>query len=114
MHEYSVVQSLMQRVEAEALAHKARAVDRITVGLGELSGVDPELLLSAFELFRQMVPLCRNAQLQIREIPAAWRCRVCDTEISKGEVLRCKICQKPAQLACGDEILLDRIELEVP
>jgi hydrogenase nickel incorporation protein HypA/HybF len=47
MHEYSIVGSLMQRVEAEARQRGATSVGRIRIALGELSGVDPELLASA-------------------------------------------------------------------
>jgi Zn finger protein HypA/HybF involved in hydrogenase expression len=34
--------------------------------------------------------------------------------IQRGEVLTCPACELPARLSQGDEIMLDRIELEVP
>ena len=34
--------------------------------------------------------------------------------ITPGRLLRCDICDRPARLAEGDEIMLDRIEMEVP
>jgi hypothetical protein len=34
--------------------------------------------------------------------------------IQPGDVLTCQACALPARLAQGDEIMLDRIELEVP
>ena len=34
--------------------------------------------------------------------------------LDRGQVLRCSACGSPARLAGGDEIMLDRIELEVP
>jgi hydrogenase nickel incorporation protein HypA/HybF len=47
-------------------------------------------------------------------VKASWRCSGCGRSIPSGEVLRCPDCELPARLAEGQEILLDRIELEVP
>ena len=40
MHEYSLMVALMERVEEEAAAHRALAVHRVRVRIGELSGID--------------------------------------------------------------------------
>ncbi len=40
MHEYSIVQALVERVDAEARARGATAVHRLSVSIGELSGVE--------------------------------------------------------------------------
>jgi Zn finger protein HypA/HybF involved in hydrogenase expression len=45
-------------------------------------------------------------------VDARWECRQCHAAIPKGGPLRCATCGQPAQLASGDEILLDRIEME--
>lgn len=112
MHEYSIIGALLQRVEAEALAQGASSVEHVRVALGELSGVDPELLTAAYQAFRART-FCRNADLEIRTVPARWVCPACERPLAKGEILRCPHCQKPARLASGDEILLEQIEMEV-
>lgn len=114
MHEYSVVRALLDRVESEARARGATAVHAIAVRIGELSGVEKELLVSAYELVRGTSPLVDGAPLTIDYVPARWACRGCARGLEKGALLRCPDCGQPARLVEGDEILLDRIELEVP
>jgi hydrogenase nickel incorporation protein HypA/HybF len=111
MHEYSIVQALLDRVEAEARTHEATLVYRVRVRIGEFAGVEPELLRSAFELVREST-LCAGAELEIVPSAAVWECRDCGTSIPRGAVLRCRICEGPARLASGDEILLEQIEME--
>ena len=113
MHEYSIVQALVDRVDAEARARKATAVHRLSVRIGELSGVDMDLLTTAYETFRERT-ICERAELDLQFVPARWECPNCGDLIRRGEVLTCPSCAVPARLAQGDEILLDRIEMEVP
>ena len=111
MHEYSIVQALLDRVAAEARAHGALAVHRIRVQIGEASGVESDLLETAFELARTGT-LCEAAELEIVLVPAKWECANCGAEIAAGEILRCLLCERPAQLVQGDEIVLERLEME--
>jgi hydrogenase nickel incorporation protein HypA/HybF len=110
VHEYSVVQALMERVLAEARARGATAVHRLSVRIGELSGIEPELLASAYTLVKDN-GLCDASELDIRRVPAVWACRDCGQQ--RGRDLRCPTCRL-AKLLSGDEILLERIEMEVP
>jgi hydrogenase nickel incorporation protein HypA/HybF len=112
MHEYSLVQSLLDRVDREACDRGATAVRRVWVRIGELSGVAPELFDTAFELFRTET-ICRNAELMIDSVEARWECRICRRPLARGETLSCVDCGAAARLVSGDEITLDRIELEV-
>jgi hydrogenase nickel incorporation protein HypA/HybF len=113
MHEYSIVQSLMGHIEAQARAHGATAVRHVAVRIGELSGVDPELLQSAYDLVRER-SICAGAPLSITAVAAQWVCRQCSRAVPSGGPLRCPACAAPARLVSGDEILLERLELEVP
>jgi hydrogenase nickel incorporation protein HypA/HybF len=113
MHEYSIVQALVERVGVEARARGATAVHRLSVRVGELSGVDPALLTTAYDTFRERT-ICEGAQLDLQIVPARWECPECGQVMASGEVLTCRECQLPARLSQGDEIMLDRIELEVP
>jgi hydrogenase nickel incorporation protein HypA/HybF len=113
VHEYSIIQALVERVEAEARARHATLVHRLSVRIGELSGVDVGLLTTAFEVFRERT-ICERATLDVAGVPARWECPVCDGEVGSGTMLRCGRCGAAARLAAGDEIMLDRIEMEVP
>jgi len=112
MHEFSLVQALIERVEAEAAARHATAVHRLSVRIGELSAVEPELLSTAFEAYREGT-VCRQAGLHVERVPARWVCRSCGRALEKGGVLRCAECGGPGRLAAGDEIVLASIEMEV-
>ena len=113
MHEYSIVQALLERVAAEARARRATSVHRLTIRIGELSGVEPELLATAYATFRERT-ICDGAELDLQTIAARWECPDCGRAIGRGERLTCPVCARPARLAAGDEIMLDRIEMEVP
>jgi hydrogenase nickel incorporation protein HypA/HybF len=112
MHEYSIIQALFERIEAEAAAHRASSVERVFVRIGELSGVEIELLRTAYLTFRERT-ICAHASLEIGAVPAQWACRECGAVLPPGQVLRCRACGGAGRLLQGDEILLERIEMEV-
>ena len=113
MHEYSLVAALVDRVEAEARARHATAVRGVSLRVGELSGVEPALLLSAYEIYRPGT-IVAGAPLQIATVTARWECPACARSLPRGSVLRCPECGQEARLAEGGELLLERIEMEVP
>ncbi|MCB1056387.1 MAG: hydrogenase maturation nickel metallochaperone HypA [Acidobacteria bacterium] len=113
MHEYSIIQSLLDRAEGVATEHGATGIHRLKVRIGELSGVEIPLLASAFEVFRKG-SLCSAADLEIEAVPARWVCPRCGRTFHRGEFLRCGECGVPARLEEGDEIILARVEMEVP
>jgi len=112
MHEYSIVAALVERVEREVEARPGAQVRRLHVRIGELAGVELALLKTAYETFRERT-VCEGAELAIAPVSASWRCPRCDRALAAGAILRCPGCGRPAQLAAGDEIILDRIEMEV-
>jgi hydrogenase nickel incorporation protein HypA/HybF len=113
VHEYSIVRALMDRVAGEARARGATAVHRLSIRIGELSGVEPTLLTTAYETFRART-ICERAELAVQIVDARWECPRCGHEIARGSRLACAACALPARLVEGDEIMLDRIEMEVP
>lgn len=112
MHEFSILQSLTERVEQEMRARDAIAVHSITLRIGELAGVEIDLLRSAWTLFREL-PAWESTELVVEEEPARWQCSRCDAPVDAGAVLRCRQCGGPAQLESGGDILLQRMQLEV-
>lgn len=112
MHEYSIVSALLDRVEAEARRHARPEVLGIRVRIGELAGVDAELLRSAWSLVREGT-LCAHAEIELTGEAARWVCPRCARGIEVGAALRCPRCGVPARLASGDALVLERIEMEV-
>lgn len=117
MHEYSIVADLVQQVERIAQSHGVTPTDghveRLHVAIGELSGVEIPLLETAYTTFRERT-ICADADLTIRRVAAEWACPGCGAGPEPGAVLRCPSCGLPARLRAGDEIILERIELDVP
>ncbi len=111
MHEYSIVQALLERIDQEARKHHASRVDRVQVSIGELAGVEVDLLKTAFETIRRST-VCDSAELEVRQVTARWECTRCGTAIPAGASLQCATCGRAATLAAGDEIMLDRIVME--
>ena len=113
MHEYSIVQALYDSVMAQASARRAVSVHAVYVRIGELSGVDVGLLDTAWRTFRVRTP-CESAPMTVDVVAARWACPDCEAGIPRGSVLRCPACGGAVRLTQGDEIVLDRIEMEVP
>ncbi len=108
-----MVSAMMDRIRHECEARSAVKVHRVDVRIGAMAGVEPELLVSAWEICREGTP-CAEAALVIENVPARWACPSCEEEIRPGAPLRCPGCGRSARMVSGDEILLDRIEMEVP
>jgi hydrogenase nickel incorporation protein HypA/HybF len=114
MHEYSLVEALVSRVEEEAAKRSATRIARLSVRVGEMAGVDPELFQTAYDTFRAGT-ICAEAPLTLTRVAATWSCPRCKGAIPRGAVLRCPTCDVPAQLDAGsDALTLDGIEMEVP
>jgi len=105
MHEYSIVGSLLDRVQREVALHRGAVARKLHVRIGELAGVEIELLKTAYNTFGE------GAELVIEQVPARWRCAMCGRVLPAGAILRC--CGRPAKLDAGDDIILERIEMEV-
>jgi hydrogenase nickel incorporation protein HypA/HybF len=113
VHEYSIVASLIDRVQQESDAHGGARVHRLFVKIGELSGVELDLLKTAFDTFRERT-ICDGAELAIDTVAASWACPSCNRPVVRGAILRCDTCGRPARMIEGDEIILERIEMEAP
>ncbi len=112
MHEFSIVSSLMERVEAEATRRYAGKVLSVGVSIGEAAGVEVELLETAYNILRKGT-ICADAPLRVEKVPVQWACARCHSAPAPGARLMCPACGVPVRLVTGDEIMLDRIELEV-
>lgn len=113
MHEYSIVQAMFDQIQAQARQRNAVAVKRVYVRIGRSAGVDVPLLKTAYDTFR-VKTICEDAPLDVDEVPEVWTCPDGHGDIPAGHRLTCETCGRPARMASGDEIVLERLELEVP
>jgi hydrogenase nickel incorporation protein HypA/HybF len=112
MHEYSIVSALMDRIEQEAVRRGARRVRAVKVSIGEIAGVEVELFRTAYQLVSDST-LCAGAALDVEVVPVRWACPRCAAPPEPGARLICPLCGGAVRLVSGDEIMLDRLELEV-
>lgn len=112
MHEMAVCTELLAQVRANAVQHGARSVGCITVRIGALSGVEPDLLERAFTIARAG-EYTGHARLKIETVGVRIRCRACGNENdAAANRLLCEACGGYAvDLIGGDELLLASIEL---
>lgn len=113
MHELAVCQSIVDQVSHIAAEHQSSFIEKIYLQIGPLSGVEPDLLQSAFPL------ACANtaaakAKLVINTIPIRVRCKSChaESEVSANRLV-CSTCGDwQTTLISGNEMLLERVELQ--
>lgn len=113
MHELSVCLSLMQQVESIARERNAQKVTRITLNIGPLSGVEPELLRHAYPL-ASAGTVAADAELIMHSADIVVRCSQCDSETTVApNKLLCGSCGDfRTRVVSGDELTLLRVELE--
>jgi len=112
VHELSICQDLLDQVLRIAAERSAPAVTRVTLRVGPLSGVEPELLQLAFPLARAGT-LAEQAELVIESLPLRVRCDTCGAETDAApNRLVCGACGDwHTRLASGDELMLVSVDL---
>jgi hydrogenase nickel incorporation protein HypA/HybF len=113
MHELSVCLSLLQQLQGIAAEQRAQRITRIELGVGPLSGVEPELLRNAWPI-ASAGTLAVDAVLSIDETGIVVHCRTCDADTpARANRLVCGKCGDfRTSLVSGDEMILKRVEFE--
>ena len=113
MHELSLCLSLMQQIDSIVRDRNAIRVTSVTLDIGPLSGVEPELLRNAYPLAAAGTP-AEEAELVIQTADVVVRCSQCDCETAVApNKLLCGACGDfRTRVVRGDELLLLRVELD--
>jgi len=113
MHEYSIVQSLIGQCEEQAQANEAKKITKVVVKIGVLSGVERDLLESAFETFKEGT-ICDGAEFVVHMQPILVRCLECEkeSELKRYEYI-CPHCQSAnLEVLDGEDMYLMSLEME--
>lgn len=112
MHELSICQSMINQINTIARQHHADKVTKVTLRIGPLSGVEPQLLMQAFPLVSADT-VASDAALVIEAQPIRVLCRSCNQESEATiNLLICGHCgDHQTQVISGDEMLLANLEL---
>jgi len=112
MHEFSIVNSLLDMCEANAKANNASKITKVEVKIGILSGVEPHLLETAFNTFKEKT-MCDSAEFVIHVQELVAKCKNCSKEVVLDEnVFLCPSCQGELEVLDGEEMYLMRLEME--
>ncbi len=113
MHEFSIVQSLLQLIEAQAHEHGAQRVTRVVVQVGKFSGVEPHLLQTAFDTFKAH-SIAAEAELEIQIQDLVLYCPQCELEFTPSKMhFRCPQCgSADVDIRHGREMMLMSLEME--
>ncbi|MBC8357928.1 MAG: hydrogenase maturation nickel metallochaperone HypA [Candidatus Aminicenantaceae bacterium] len=114
MHELSIVANLFEVLEEKAKENKAKKILSINLKVGALSGVVPEFLETAFNIYKKDT-IAAEAKLNIEEVPLRVQCQKCGAEIVKNDfVFICEKCDsRELKTLSGTELLLEKVEMEV-
>ena len=113
MHELAICNALIGQLEKVAREQDARKVVAIVVRIGPLSGVESALLQRAY-LVASQGSVAESAERTLKLMPIRVYCRDCGAE--SDAVINRLICAEcggwKTTLISGDELLLERVELE--
>ncbi len=113
MHEFSIVNALLEMCEKNARENNATKVTKVEVKIGKLSGVEAHLLETAFNTFKEET-LCDGAEFVMHLQDIIVRCHHCNHEVtlSQNEFI-CPKCQSDEiSVIDGEEMVLMRLEME--
>ncbi len=113
MHEYSVVQALMEKIETIARDNQAKAISKVVVKIGVMSGIEPHLFEIAFETFKEKT-LCHEATFVMHIQPLIIVCNSChqESELAQHHYI-CPACHSTKlEVIDGEDMLLMRLEMD--
>ena len=109
MHELGITRNIVSIVEEAA---KGRRVKRVTVDIGQLSGVMPDAIAFCFDIVAKGT-LLDGANLDIRSIAGRARCRGCGEAFDTATLYQSCVCGSRAiDRLAGEELKIREMELE--
>ena len=112
LHELGIVYHIIRDVENVARANGVSRVSSVTLLLGEVSGVVPDLLLDAWRWAADKKPITEGAELIVEPVVAVTHCEACGRDY--GTVEHGKTCPHcgsgETYLLQGQEVMIKQIE----
>jgi hydrogenase nickel incorporation protein HypA/HybF len=114
MHELSVVASLFEILEEKAEEQKGKKITLVKLQIGALSGIVPELLRAAFDIYKKDT-IAEKAGLEIKLVPLKVRCHDCQKVMVKDDfVFICDHCNSTKiKTLEGTEMILEKMDIEI-
>lgn len=115
MHEMGLMDAVLRMVDRIRREQQLGPVRKITLEVGELSGVVPRFLEECYEAVAAGTPF-EGTELALEIVPGLARCEDCRNEFRPaGDVLRCPACrgEKLTPIA-GKDMTIKEIEVFDP
>lgn len=113
MHELGIVYHIIRDVENVARQNGIGRVNAVTLALGEVSGVVPDLLLDAWRWAADKKHLTEGCELKVETVPAVTHCTACGEDYATVEHGKaCPACGSgETYLVRGQEVMIREIEV---
>ncbi len=114
MHELGIVKHVIKTVSDIAAENGISRVIRVTLTVGEVSGVVEYQMLDCWDWFSKKTELVRDCVLTLETLPAVTWCTACKREYGTVKYGRtCPFCSSPeTYLLRGNECIIKEIEGE--
>ncbi|MEE1114955.1 MAG: hydrogenase maturation nickel metallochaperone HypA [Eubacterium sp.] len=116
MHELGVVFRVVEDLKEVAAENHLTEISSVTIKLGEVSTVIPNLLEDCWKWARKREDLLVNTELKIEKIPAITHCDDCGQDYET--VKYAKVCphcgSEKTWLVQGNEFMIKEIEVPEP
>lgn len=114
MHELGIVFAMIDILEDTAKENDLTRIRKVSVDLGEVSGVVTDFFTDAWDWASSKNDLIRGAQLEVTTVPAVTVCNACGKTYGTVEHGRiCPYCESPdTELLRGREMEIRSIEAE--
>ena len=112
MHEYSVVQALLNQCESIAEENNATEITKVVCKIGVMSGIETHLLRIAFDTFKEGT-MCDQAEFVIDEQKLKLECKECGSVFEVDEARYfCPHCESlRVKVLDGEEMYLMSLEM---
>ncbi|MFA4839178.1 MAG: hydrogenase maturation nickel metallochaperone HypA [Candidatus Neomarinimicrobiota bacterium] len=115
MHELTIVENIINMVEAEIGKRQLdQKISKIVFLAGKMNAIIPESLTFGFDTIKKEHPVLADAELVIRILPITVRCRSCGAEstIDEPEFI-CQHCSgTEIEMLTGSEMFIESIEMD--
>ena len=114
MHEMGIILHLAKSLEETAEQEKIKKITRVTLEVGEVSGIMMDYFTDCWDYFKKRHPVLDTAALEIETIPAVTFCGSCEKTYPTVQYGRtCPYCQSgETWLIQGNECIIKEIEVE--
>lgn len=111
MHELGIVVKVLEQVDQLAAEYKAEKILKVTMEVGEVSSIVPDLFTDAFDWAKKKTRFAQEAELEMIIIEGRTYCRSCgETYKTVAHGKKCPHCGSfDTYLLTGDQIIIKDI-----